>query len=571
MRHLSTEELLLYAEGELEAHELCQHVADCVDCKARMVDLQETYVHAATELLAQAPPAPPVQLQQFRIRLAAEAQLLETHLTTEDLLLSVDDSLSPDSRAHLNACTGCRDRAADIHVQLAEIEYELHRQTAFELPADRRAAALAALRVRLQREVKRQKARAVGPWAWVRHFRLPQVPAFASYATAFASAVLVAWATWSTVLTPDLPAPERAAAVPAPETVTNAPVAATAGGESAAVSPPERFELAEHRSAPAPTVALEASSAPALALGAAPALPVPINLPSAADLPAALPVRGAATFALPLPGRIAPLRPDSSESVIAGSWMLASSGLWKESLQAGGRDGRIRFTGSVANEHDRRRIEEELRIAANGHPVEFAISVRASRVQAPATTVLAAAASERPAGGMVRNSLLQHYEDAARRSFQPLETSRLENEINRYVTGVMRNDAELLAHVHALHTVLNRAGIDAVRSSEDFRRVTRFHLDAIAKHEAVVYSQLSEVLPRNYWKYRDAKGKTEAPTSLGLASRELLKDALALDRALTTMFFETSEPLDAREATPSVGSLLARVHQRARQLRAALK
>ena len=571
MRHLSTEELLLYAEGELEDRELCQHVTDCVDCKAQMVDLQETYVHAATELLAQAPPAPPVQLHQFRTRLAAEAELLSAHLSTEDLLLSVEDSLSPESRAHLNACSACRDRAADVHVQLAEIEYEFHRQTAFELPDDRRAAALAALRVRLKQEVKRQKAMAAGPWDWLPRFRLPRLPTLAPYATAFASTVLVAWVAWNTFVTPDLPAPAAVAALPAPEVVAGAPAAPAAVGEPTAVSSPERFELAAYRSDPLPTVALEGNPAPSFAPETTPAILVPINLPRSTELPAPPPVTAEAVFAVPLPERIAAPLPDSNDSVIAGSWMLARSGLWKESLQAGGRDGRVRFTGSVASERERLRIESELRAAANGHPVEFAISVRGSRVQASATSVLPAEVRDRPAGGMVRNSLLQHYEDAARRSFQPLESRLLENEINRYVTGVIRNDADLLAHVHALHSVLSRAGIDQPRPSEGLRQVSKFHLDAIAKHEAAIYRQLSEALPRNYWNHRDSKGSPDAITSHGVASRELLKDALALDRALTTLFFGTSEPLDAREAAPSVGSLLSRVHHRTRQLKAALK
>lgn len=39
MRHFNTEELLLYAESELDDRGLCRHVQDCVDCKASLVEV----------------------------------------------------------------------------------------------------------------------------------------------------------------------------------------------------------------------------------------------------------------------------------------------------------------------------------------------------------------------------------------------------------------------------------------------------------------------------------------------------------------------------------------------------
>ena len=127
MRHLTTDELLLYAEGELGDRALCRHLWDCVDCKAQLVDVQETYFHAASAIRAQALDlsTQPSQLHRLRARLAAEAELLAAHLDTEDLLLSVEGELEGDRQAHLATCVACQDRAADLHIRLAEIECEL--------------------------------------------------------------------------------------------------------------------------------------------------------------------------------------------------------------------------------------------------------------------------------------------------------------------------------------------------------------------------------------------------------------------------------------------------------------
>lgn len=541
-----------------------------------MVDLQEAYVFAASAALAQTGQSAtqPVHVSQFRVRLAAEAELLAAHLSTEDLLLAVEDSLSADCMAHLDACGTCQDRAADIHVQLAEIEYELHRQIAFELPAERRAAALAALRTQLKREVRLQKAAAGGPWSWLPQFSLPRfslprAPVFASYATAFAAACLVAWVGWNAAPTPELAVPDQVAAVLPPteiaiETETVMPLS-----EAAALQSPVRFEPAfANRPAPPPRLELVDTPAPAVAVAdhQGPVDSVAVDLPRLVDLPKP-PALAADAFPVQLPQRMVPPLPDSVDSAIEGSWLLASTGLWKESLQAGGLSGRLRFTGSVSTESDRQRIESALLAAADGTPVDFSISVRGNRAAAGPGSDQAAFATDRPVGGLVRNSLLKHYEDSARRSFLPPETSALANELNRYVTSVMRHDAELLAHVHALHSVLNRAGIDEARSKRRLRQVLLFHLNLVATHEKGVYDKLSEALEWTYWNYRSRKQTSDDFEGLGETSRELLKDTLALDRALTGMFFGSSEPLDAQAGTHSIGTLLSKVRRHTRRLK----
>ena len=546
-----------------------------------MVDLQETYVYAASDLLARTRPqaARPVHLQQLRARLAAEAELLSSHLSIEDLLLSIEGGLGSESEAHLAACGGCRDRAADIHVQLAEIEYELNRQTAYELPAERRAAALAALRVRLQAEVKRQRARAAWSWDWLAAFRLPRVPAFASYATAFAAASMVAWVGWLGLQSP-APAPDaQRVELTAPEPGPAAPQEPATEAGSAEVRVPERFELPTGTSARAAlsvTVANLDPAPPVLALSDAPAIAVPIELPSTFQLPPPAPdplplAASAFPVSLPVPQRMDPPRPESHESAFAGSWLLVKTGLWKESLHPGGSAGRIVFTGSAASEPDRLRIERQLRVAADGWPVEFDISVREGRGGGLAGAGRVVALQERVISGRVRNSLLRHIDDSARRQFQPLHPASRENELNRYVTEVLRNETELLARTHALHSVLNRPGIDEAQGSSSLRRVIRSHLDAIDRHEDGVHAQLSEALEADYWRHRNHRLPSHRADSLGAISRDLLQDALALDRALVAMFFGTSDALDARETNLSVETLLSRIRHHSRSLRAAIR
>ena len=572
MRHPSTEDLLLYAEGELEDLEICRHVADCVDCKAQIVDLQETYVYATTDLLAQTaqPVAPPLQLNQFRERLAAEAELLSAHLSTEQLLLAMEDSLDAHASNHLDACGDCRNRAADIHVQLAEIEYELHHQVAYELPAERRAAALAALRSRLRREVRLQTTPAWRRWIWMPSFRLPEIPTFASYATAFAAACLLVLVGWNNLPTTEVPSAPQVAELVVPTAPAEiAPSEAAPPPEPISAPAPARFELAEaDLTMPTAPAELAVTPFPALAYTpvAGPMTAMAIDQPQFADLPAPTAVTES-QFVVPLPGRITPQGPDSVELAAEGSWLLASTGLWNESLQAGGTGDRIHFTGSAADEAERLWMERKLRAAADGTPVEFSISVRSARALSRPASAPVALATIRPAGGPVRNSLVQHYEDAARRSFQPLAPSTIANELNLYITSVMRDEAELLAHVHALHELLNRADIDEARNNRDLRRVVDFHLDGITRHEEGIHDKLSEALAWNFWNHRSPKSSNEQPEGLGATSRELLRDTLALDRALTGMFFGTSEPLDARSDTPSVGTLLSRVHRHARNVR----
>ena len=295
-------------------------------------------------------------------------------------------------------------------------------------------------------------------------------------------------------------------------------------------------------------------------------------LPRRSDLPAPhaeSAIQLAVAIPVPLPVRTVPPVPDSLAAVTEGSWLLAKTGLWKESLEVGGSDGLIRFAGVVDTDRDRIEIESKLRAASNW-PLAFEIDVRPA-VAASSSLLSAVSNVDRPSGGLVRTSLLRHYEDSARRSFRPLDRGRLEDELDRYVSGVFRAESEMLAHVHALHRLLNRPRIASVRETDAFQGVVRFHLRGILDREDSIYRQLQEVLPRQYWAYRGSREEPPDGSSLGALSRDLLADTLALDRVLTAMFFGTSATIDARETNLSSADLLKQVRRRALQLRAAIR
>ena len=273
-----------------------------------------------------------------------------------------------------------------------------------------------------------------------------------------------------------------------------------------------------------------------------------------------------------VPERPAPLPPDDARTVVDGRWILVQADLWKRGFDVGGSEGRIRITGSVSSEQERVEAERKLLAAADGQPVHFAISVLAPRPAASGIAVAAEVGQSRSAGGLVRTSLLEHYQDAARRSFQEPDRSLLERELERYVSEILRHDAELLSHAHALDSLLSRQDIGEAIRNESFPKVVRFHLGAISHHEAGIYGLLSEALPRRFWAYRSTSGNdVTATASVGAASSRLREDALALDRALNSLLFVGGDALDVRESNLSSATLLARLRQHTRWLKDALR
>ena len=507
MRHLNTEELLLYAESELDDRTLCRHVQDCVDCKASLVEVQETFVRAASTIRASVP-RQQVELQaasltRLRAGIAAETEKISQHLTSEDLLLSSEAELSADREAHLSVCGKCQRKAADLRILLADIEAEL-RSLMPDEAVERKAAALVALEQRLAEtateiiEVERQPAKVI-------EFPVTRVRKYAAFAAA-AAAAFVMWGGFQAMQSPELPTlpavAQFAPAVPASAFSTPPPVETLARLESLSptntISPTsvvDRFEFVSSDAIAPPGESFAAfASAPQIAVAA------PVGM-----------IRW--TAPQPQPYR---LTEESTETIVA---------------------------------------------LAEPDPIR----------QTSPKVVILAQGSNGPLGGMVRNSLLAHYRDAARRSFQSPTSSLLEGELDRYVSDVLRNDSELLSHVHAVNSALSGADASQLARSSELGREIRTHLDGIANREAAIYASLSEVLPRRYWTYRaevnDAPAGAVDPL---IESNELLADALGLDETLTTLFVIKSATVDASGNEHSCGERLARIRSHVARLRQAI-
>ncbi len=590
MRHLSEEELLLYAEGELEERLLCQHVADCVDCKARLVDVQESYVQAADLVRAQILVAKPVDapLGQLRARLELEAELLQTHLSTEDLLLSVECDRVDSVQAHIEACTFCQDRRADLHVKLAEIECELHQRLAYEMPAERRAAALATLRERLAREVEIQTAETIGSWDWVPRVRVPAMSQFVPHAVA-ATAIVAAWIGWSVGQAPTPPVPaaeplvvttdsssagqnvQQASAVT--ETVPVAePVQVASTDTDLPPTAPERFEWTlplDGRAGPPTPTLVSYTDPPAVALTDRHATAPWMQhlLPALSELQAPSP---------------APLRASTSDSAtsnpavdtqaaIEGAWMLARADLWKEPLTVNGSTERLRFSGVVSGERERSAIQRKLGKVAGGWPLEFALDVAERDSTPQSASTMAVEGRDRPIGGPMRTALVRHYEDAARRSLVATDSATVEGEVDRYVSDLFRHETELLAHVHALNALLSLPGIDSAEVSPALQRTVQFHTQGILNHGSRISDRLEEALPSRFWNYDGDRLHRSHEERMSEMASGLLDDALALDRSLVAMFFGTDQSVDARAVNASSASMLRRIRERSRRIRGEVK
>lgn len=194
-------------------------------------------------------------------------------------------------------------------------------------------------------------------------------------------------------------------------------------------------------------------------------------------------------------------------------------------------------------------------------PVERQETVAAAPVRRPEPQ--AVSLGDRVIGGVVRTALLSHYRDAARRSFQSPEPTALEGELARFVTGVYRNQSELLRHAYELNRLV--ADRDAESDAKALRKFANGHLRKVADHERAIFDGLSETLPRKFWAARTDAELPEAETT-ALEAQRLLDDALQLEETLTTLFNRPASSVDASlDRTP--GELLDRIQTRIRRLR----
>ena len=173
---------------------------------------------------------------------------------------------------------------------------------------------------------------------------------------------------------------------------------------------------------------------------------------------------------------------------------------------------------------------------------------------------------------MARNSLLSHFGDASRRSFQAPEPTALESELDRYVSDIFRSQSRLLSHVYALNRVLETFDAELVsrlgpQSVDTFRRLVSFHLSAMREREAHIYDRLSEALPRRFWTYRAARKGVSGEPDWQREGKQLLKDALQLDATLTALLATPEATIDASDANLSCGELLGRIRSHLQHLR----
>jgi hypothetical protein len=160
-------------------------------------------------------------------------------------------------------------------------------------------------------------------------------------------------------------------------------------------------------------------------------------------------------------------------------------------------------------------------------------------------------------GGLVRTALVEHYRDAARRSFQTADAPALDAEITRYVSDIFRSQSDLIGHVYELDQLLNAAPAD-----ERTVKQVRLHLKGALGSEAVIYNHLSEALPRRYWRYQGEEGAAASTDDLRAESKALLQDVLGLERTLTTVLTGSRQTVGIEEANSSSGELLRRIHER---------
>jgi hypothetical protein len=181
------------------------------------------------------------------------------------------------------------------------------------------------------------------------------------------------------------------------------------------------------------------------------------------------------------------------------------------------------------------------------------------RAQPAPRAVVAVVAEEVPSvsGGLVRTALVEHYRDAARRSFQTADAPALDAEVARYVSDVFRSQSDLIGHVYELDQLLSAAPVGALASKQ-----VRLHLNGALNSEAVIYDHLSEALPRRYWRYQGEEAADVSANDVRAESNALLHDVLGLERTLTTVLTGSRQTVGMEEASSSSGELLRRIHER---------
>ena len=492
------------------------------------------------------------------------------HLTTEELLRHFDGELIPE---HIDRCAFCQEAMVGLQALLYEVQLELKRSVPAE-PALLREASLERLRGEM-----RPPAPVVAFPEWRR-------PAYGIAATILMAALggyLALNSSSSSVdqtavaalrvsdevreSTDFASAPARSIAAvsssttPSPTSVAPTPIAAVVEVPAA-----ERFVLPYEAAQPAEPVALAEAPTFEIAWNGSPS---PFQTWTNPNSPVPEPLAAAASEVFES-APVAPVTVETASAAVEGHWLLAKAGVWQEDIRPELRpelpNARLYFVGTVEDEATRRRVIQSLSRAASETEIAFDLRPRDKETLLTRTTFAAETPrpSQSPSGGVVRTSLLAHFSDAARRSFQTPEPSLLEAELDRYVSDIFRGQSRLLAHSYALNHVLGGLGSEQVdqfapKTKHRLRDLIRLHLSALRDEEAALYDRLSEVLPRRYWAYRADKAAAGGEVDWLQQGKALLADALQLDSTLTSLFNGVPGTVRADQVNRSCGELLSRL------------
>jgi hypothetical protein len=500
------------------------------------------------------------------------------HLNTEELLLSCDGELSREHTAHLSRCDDCARRLATVTADLFEIEEALRRT----VPANG-AMSPAEAWARLVREIR------------------PNVVVFPMRrwvpAIGLAASLLVAVALGNRYLNtadPATPVSEIAAtvqtevSVPAPIVERQASPESLRANATLPVASPKTPEATPKVNAAVMEVAAAQRPAPVQQPlerfgGFAPRLPAaPLAVALASFGSRAPELRAAAETrnvwvglpAIPPPSVTEHELPSANldgvqvATLVQTYSTLTKAGFWQEDVRPLWSPSGLWISGTVENAEVRDRIAAAL---LKSGVSDFSMDVKLRSGQAIASARGDAGTdgmTSRPLGGIVRSSLVSHFGDAARRSFQAPRPEALQSELDRYVTDIFKTESVLLAHAYALQTLVGNvdphaAGEQALRQFDD---MVGFHAAAIRDSEARIYDKLSEALPRRFWSYRSADSSVANSAARSEHVSALLADSLKLDQTLTAMLGFQTPSIDAREANLSCGELLYKIRARVRQI-----
>ena len=498
------------------------------------------------------------------------------HLSTEELLLQCEGELGFERATHLDECEACRSALVHMVELLGEAQQELRATVPVETAAEH-AAAWESLEQRIS-----------GP-ATVVAFPM-------RWAAAYAAAAALGFAVLGGVVGNDLFGPEAL-----PEQAAVAEVEAPEPPEPVLVSPPKAIEPR--------VVASEVVRAPLISMDE-PVLEGPSRVEpempvrAAAEVPRqaleryqlswvvanAVPARGPLRFSqapavaglridpvdlelgagpliatAPGPQRLEsePLALAVAQAVVQGHWILHRAKVWREDIVPVWTEGGLVFRGTVENERAREAVSAAIRSAQKGRDTPLELLVR----NMPVNTTVAPAVSRENLGvpgGLVRTSLLEHFNDAARRSFVSTERSALEGELDRFANNVFESQSSLLSHAYKLNGLLHAVPAELaprVLASSRYGELVSIHANEIRRERSRIYDLLSEALPRKYWSYKAREGDVFS-SSLPAEAEALLRSALELDANLTALLSTPRHLLDAGDADISCGEALSRIRTR---------